>query len=231
MSETDTATHRLRILDKTEISHDVNRWVVEKPDGYTYEPGQAAEVSLDKERYRDQGRPFTFTSLPGDAHLEFTIKTYPSHEGVTEMLDGFSPREHLLVSEPFGAIAYKGEGTFIAGGAGVTPFISILRQREAQGDMGINRLIFANDTAADVFMRDEFDRMLGGRATYLLSKEDAPFAERGKVDRAFLSKHCSNFADQYFYLCGPPGMGESVKADLLALGADEAKIVHEDWSG
>lgn len=231
MTETQTTTHRLRIIDKTEVSHDVNHWIVEKPDGYTFEPGQAAEVALDRERYRDQGRPFTFTSLPTDPHLAFTIKTYPGHDGVTDRLDDFSVGDHLLVGEPFGAIRYQGEGTFIAGGAGVTPFISILRQRHADGAMGANRLIFANDTAADVFMKDEFDRLLGDRVTYLLSQEDAPFAHRGKVDKAFLAEHCSGFADQHFYLCGPPSMGPDVKTALLELGADASKIVHEDWSG
>jgi len=227
----ETDLHRLRILDKTQISHDVNRWVVEKPDGYTFEPGQATDVALDRERLRDQPRPFTFTSLPEDPHLEFTIKTYPTHQGVTDRLDDFNVGDHLLVGEPFGAIQYKGEGTFIAGGAGVTPFISILRQRQAERTMGLNRLIFANDKAQDVFMKDEFDKLLGDRVLYLLSQEDAPFAASGKVNKAFLEEHLTGFADQHFYLCGPPGMGEQLKADLLDLGAHLDKIIHEDWSG
>jgi len=230
MAQTST-THRQRILDKIELNHDVNRWLIDKPEDYTFQPGQAAELALDKERYRDDPRPFTFTSLPEDPYLEFTIKTYPERDGVTDRLDGFSPGDYVLLSDPFGAIQYKGEGTFIAGGAGVTPFISILRQRFNLGDMGTNRLIFANDRAEDVFLKDEFDRLMGDRVLYLLSQEDAPFAERGKVNKALLTEHCSDFADQYFYLCGPPGMGESLKRGLIELGAEEDKIIHEDWSG
>jgi len=221
--------HRLKILDKTELNHNVNRWVLEKPEGYTFKPGQATDVALDREGYRDQQRPFTFTSLPDDPHLEFTIKTYPTHEGVTAALAGLQPDDHLLVGEPFGAIQYHGEGTFIAGGAGVTPFISILRHCARQGNMGLNRLIFANDTARDVFMKEEFDALLGDRVIYLLSQDDAPFATRGKADHAFLAEHCSAFDNQHFYLCGPPGMGESLKTDLLDLGAQKTRIIHEDW--
>jgi ferredoxin-NADP reductase len=221
--------HRVQILEKNEISHDVNRWVVEKPDGYTYRPGQATTVCLDRDGYRDEPRPFTFTGLPDDPTLEFTIKTYPARDGVTDELDEFKAGEHLLIDEPFGAIEYQGEGTFIAGGAGVTPFIAIFKQLFADHEMGLNRLIFANETADDVFLKTAFDQWLGDRVMHVLSGEDAPFAERGKVNRAFLQAHCAEFDGQYWYLCGPPGMGEELKKTLLDLGANEDKIVHEEW--
>lgn len=221
--------HRVKILEKSPLNHDVNRWVVEKPDGFTFTPGQAVHLVLDKDGYRQEDRPFTMTCLPDDPTLEFVIKTYPSHDGVTDELDHWTPGSHLLLAEPAGSIEYRGEGTFIAGGAGVTPFIAILRQQFAQNQIGKNRLIFANDRAADVFLRDEFGRLLGDGVVYLLKEQDAPFADRGVVDKAFLAEHCDDFDKQYFYLCGPPKMGEQVKADLIELGADEKKIVHEDW--
>lgn len=222
--------HRVKIFEKSEISHNVNRWVVEKPAGYTFTPGHATEVALDQDGYREKKRPFTFTSLPDDITLEFVIKTYPERDGVTDELDHCQAGDYLLIGEPFGAIQYQGEGTFIAGGAGVTPFISILRKQFADNAMGLNRLIFANNTADDVFLKTEFDRLLGDRALYVLSDEDAPFADRRVVDKGYLAEHCSGFSEQVFYLCGPPGMGEQLKADLLELGASEDNIVHEDWS-
>lgn len=229
-SATESKT-RVRIFEKVEVSHDVNRWVVEKPEGFDYEPGQAVELCLDRDGYRDEPRPFTMTSRPSDPTLEFVIKTYEQRDGVTDELDEFKAGAHLLIGEPFGAISYRGEGTFIAGGAGVTPFIAIFRELFAKGEVGLNRLIFSNSKAEDVFMKAEFDRLLGDRVIYTLTDEDAPWAERRKVDKAFLAEHCSAFGEQHFYLCGPPGMGKELKQDLVDLGADEGKIVHEDWSG
>ena len=76
--------HRI-LLKKIEfITHNVLRLVTEKPVNYTYTPGQATEISLDRKGFRDEKRPFTFTSLPEDPELEFTIKVYPAHRGVTE---------------------------------------------------------------------------------------------------------------------------------------------------
>ena len=98
-------------------------------------------------------RPFTFTCLPNDDYLEFTIKTYPSHKGVTNELLQLKQEDELILHDVFGAIAYKGEGVFIAGGAGVTPFISIFRFLRSKNEIGGNKLIFANKRKADIILK------------------------------------------------------------------------------
>ena len=61
----------VEILDIVPVTHNVRHYTLEKPEGFTFEPGQATEVSIDKEGWRDKKRPFTFTSLPEWDHLEF----------------------------------------------------------------------------------------------------------------------------------------------------------------
>src|SRR6056297_1291666 len=111
------------------VTHDTYRLECERPDGYDFRPGQATDLALDREGWRDQTRPFTFTSQPEDPRLEFVIKTYPAHHGVTSEVATLIPGEKLLIGLPWGAIHDSGPGVFIAGGAGVTPFIPILRRR------------------------------------------------------------------------------------------------------
>lgn len=77
------------------ITHDVLRITLDKPSGYNFAPGQATEVAINKGGWKEERRPFTFTSLPGDAHLEFTIKTYPSRNGVTNALRQLKPDDEL----------------------------------------------------------------------------------------------------------------------------------------
>ncbi len=72
--------HTLKIKDIQNVTHDVKSFTIEKPDGYDFEPGQATEVAIDKDGWREEKRPFTFTSLPEDDELEFTIKIYPEHD-------------------------------------------------------------------------------------------------------------------------------------------------------
>lgn len=116
-------------IEKIEkVTHNVLRFTLEDSDQVEFTPGQATEIAIDKDGWRDKGHPFTFTSLPWEDHLEFTIKIYPEHEGVTNELAKLQPGDQLILKSIFGAIHYKGDGTFIAGGAGVTPFISIIRK-------------------------------------------------------------------------------------------------------
>jgi predicted ferric reductase len=70
-------------------------------------------------------RPFTFTSL-NDDYLEFIIKIYDSNDGVTRELGELKQGDELLIHDVWGAIEYKGEGVFIAGGAGVTRSLQFL---------------------------------------------------------------------------------------------------------
>ncbi len=78
-------THTLEIKAISPVAHNVFSYDLERPDGFTFEPGQATEVSIDKDGWRDEKRPFTFTSLPDDDRLQFTIKSYPERGGVTDL--------------------------------------------------------------------------------------------------------------------------------------------------
>ena len=95
--------------------------------------------------------------------LEFTIKCYSDHEGVTRALHRLAAGAELLLSEPFGTISYQGPGVFLAGGAGITPFMAILRERARAADLDGNTLIFSNKTPADVICEKELRHYLGGR--------------------------------------------------------------------
>src|ERR1043165_3397863 len=112
----------------TQVTHNVKSFQLTKPEGYRFEPGQATEVSINKDKWKDERRPFTFTSLNAWPYLQFTIKIYDDHNGVTNQLGKLKEGDELIIRDVWGAIAYKGEGYFIAGGAGITPFIAILRQ-------------------------------------------------------------------------------------------------------
>lgn len=209
------------------LTPDVLRIVVEKPEGANFEPGQAIEIFLDKKGWQNEGRPFTFTSLPNDEYLEFTIKTYPEHKSVTNELLALKAGDTLILNEVFGAIAYKGEGTFIAGGAGVTPFISILRQLRASGNMGRNRLLFANKTESDIIHREEFESMLGPNFVNILSREQNDRYPQGHISREFIEKNAN--MEGYFYLCGPPPMMDAVGKQLKELDIPSERIVTEEF--
>lgn len=216
----------VRILSTRWVTHNVRQFMVDKPKGYTFVPGQATEVSLPSDKWKDERRPFTFTGLNEWDHLEFTIKIYPERHGVTEQLGLLKNGDEIVLHDVWGAIQYKGEGTFIAGGAGVTPFIAILRQLRRDGKLGNNRLVFSNNTEKDIILKDQWDEWLGAKVTYLLSQEKVPGFAYGKIDEAWLKKNIQDFKQQ-FYVCGPDQMVADLKKALENLGGKDTLVTVE----
>ncbi len=219
-------TYILKVNAVTHVTHNVLRIETEKPPQYSFESGQATELSINKPGWQDEKRPFTFTCLPENDHLEFTIKTYPSHKGVTNELLKLNKGDELILRDSWGAINYQGEGIFIAGGAGVTPFISILRNLHSKNKMGSNKLIFANDLEEDIINKEEFEKILGDNFINILSQEKTDKYEHGYITEDFLKSKVSDFT-QYFYLCGPPRMEDAVEKILLNLHVDPKSIIKE----
>lgn len=219
--------HKVKILDIGQVTHNVMRFTVEKPDGYSFVPGQATEVSPAEGPLKDEGHPFTFTGLNGDPDLEFIIKIYPGHEGMTDHLSRLSPGDELIIRDVWGAIQYKGNGAFIAGGAGVTPFIAILRQLNKDGKIKGNKLLFANNTEKDIILKDEFSKILGDDFINILSEEKHDNYEHGLIDKNFLKKHITDFG-QHFYVCGPPPFIKAIQKALTELGAKSDTVVIEE---
>ncbi len=221
--------HIVKILSVDPVTHNVNRYRVEKPEGYKFTPGQATDVSINYQELKDEKRPFTFTSLIEDNFLEFTIKSYTDHEGVTNALGKLIEGDELIIGDVWGAIHFKGPGVFIAGGAGVTPFIAILKDLNKVHKINGNKLVFSNKTTNDIILKDEFEKMLGNNFINIISDEKTDKYETGHLNKEILKKHIEKF-DQYFYICGPPPMIDAVEAMLKELGTDEKYIVKEDFS-
>ena len=218
--------HIVKIRSVRNVTHDVLRFVVDKPAGYTFVPGQATEVAINKKEWLEERRPFTFTSLPGDDHLEFTIKTYPTRNGVTNALRQLKQNDELVLHDVWGAISYKGEGIFIAGGAGVTPFIAIIRDLDSRKQIGSNVLIFANKTRADIIDEASFKKILGSAFINILADEKVDGYAHGMINEEFLKGNVKNFKQQ-FYVCGPPPMMDAVLGQLKKLGVGENAVTVE----
>ena len=220
--------HRTTILMTEFVTHDVKRFIVKKPEIFSFTPGQGVELLIDQEKWREEGgRPFTPTSLPTDEVLEFTVKRYPEHKGVTDKLHTLTAGDHLLMSDPFGTISYKGAGVFIAGGAGITPFLSICRQLALEGPMNGQTLIFSNKTPADIICEKELLHYFGSRCHLICTREKTAGYENTRIDREYLQKILSD-TKQYVYICGPDKFVEAVNAIVRELGFAAETIVYEE---
>lgn len=220
--------HNIKISSIEKVTHDVLRIVTNKPEGFMFIPGQAVGLSIDKPKWNEEKRPFTFTSIPSDDYLEFTIKTYPEHNGQTNEMLQLKEEDTLIMSEVFGNIKYREEGVFIAGGAGITPFISIIRELHHSDAIGDNKLIFANKTHNDIIYEKEFYKYLGDNFISILSDEDYKHYDYGMITAEYLMDHC-DIKNKIIYLCGPPTMMESIEMELYNMNINPHQIVKESF--
>lgn len=216
--------HKVKITDIKPLTHNVRRYRLERPDGYDFEAGQATEMALDMDGWRDEKRPFTFTGLAEDPYLEFTIKSYPAHDGVTKRIGELKVGDALLMDDPWETMPYNGPGTFIAGGAGLTPMLAVLRRLEKDGKLDGNTLIFSNETGRDIILRDELEAMKGLKLTLTVTDEEVPGVLHERLGRRFFETHAGDLSG-WFYLCGPDRMTADLATALVALGADPDKVV------
>ena len=179
----------VKIHETENVTHDVKRFRVEKPAGYTFNPGQATEAAINKPELK-----------AGD---------------------------ELLIHDVWGAIHYKGPGVFIAGGAGVTPFIAIFRKLYKDGKISGNRLIFSNKTEGDIILKDEFERMLGNNFYNTLTREKTDKYDNRRIDENFIREQIKDF-NQNFYVCGPDKFVQDIQTILTKLGASPDSVVFEE---
>jgi len=218
--------HIVRIFSIEYVTHDVRRYKIEKPAGYTFIPGQATEVSINTPIWKDEKRPFTFTCLTTDPFLEFTIKSYASHQGVTNELHKLEEGAELIIRDVWGAITYTHPGVFIAAGAGITPFIAILRHLSKIELIEGNSLIYSNKTSRDIILKDELEKMLGDHFTNTLTREKNDLYDNQRIDKTYLQEKINDFK-QPFYVCGPDLFVTEIHQTLIDLGANVDSVIIE----
>jgi|SRR5690554_287436 len=214
---------KLKIEHTSYITHDVKRFLLEKPKDFIYAPGTAARFSINKPGWEDKKRPFTFTSLNNWPQLELIVKIYEDHNGVTNEMAKLEVGDELIMHEVFDTINYKGKGIFIAGGTGITPFIAIFRALYQSNNIKNHVLLYSNHTQYDIILGGELHQMLGDAFLNVFTKQGVIGFKERRIDRDFLIEHIKDFSVQ-FYVCGPKDFTEEITNALVGLGATPESV-------
>jgi len=219
--------HTVKIQEIGQVTHNVKSFKVDKPEGYHFKPGQATTLALNQKGWMEEKRPFTFTGLDTEPQLEFMIKAYPEHDGVTKRLHELSEGDEILIDDPWGTIRYKGPGYFIAAGAGLTPFIAIFRQLKEDNNLANNAVIYTNKTGADIILKDELEVWFACNCHFTVTAEDSVIFDTNRIDKDYLKERVTDFSKN-FYVCGPDSFVADMKAYLGELGAQADSVVFEE---
>jgi glycine betaine catabolism B len=180
-------------------------------------------------------RPYSVASTPSMEYLEFAIDMVGGQ--MTGQLEKLKPGDILGVEGPAGHMAYRNElnAAFVAGGTGISPFMSMLRQIAEKNIKGRFVLFYSTRTRDHILFSDELAALQkkhpGIKVVVTLTREtpDGWAGECGRVNHEMLLRHVQIAREFDWFVCGPPGMVKAVRECLLALSVDPKKLRMEGW--
>jgi ferredoxin-NADP reductase len=126
---------------------------------------------------------------------------------------------------------------FIAGGIGITPFMSMIRHMVAEGSQAPVLLLFANKTEEDIVFQQELEQLrregrLPLEIVYILERPPAGWGgETGLITRRLIERHAgSRPSGKAFYVCGPPAMMDAVIPTLRRMGVPRRSLHSERFA-
>lgn len=217
--------HKAKVISVTTVNHDVILLQITKPFKFDFNIGQAVDLSIDQPGYELAVAPFTIANVPTDEHLEFVIKISPSTNALTQGIAKLQPNDIVQLSFAWDSYAYKGGGTFIAAGTGITPFLPIFKNMKENGvDLKQEHmLIYANKTKKDVLYYKKLKQLFSTKLSVILSRAKSKNLQFGKIDKDYLLNLVQS-TEQQFYICGPKKFEQDIKTHLVTIGVKLGNI-------
>ena len=203
-----------------------------------FAPGQFAFITFFSHALSREEHPFTIASSPLErGRLEMIVKKCGDW---TEGLDRLQKGNKATIQGPFGLFSIcahpEAEGfVFIAGGVGITPFLSMLRTMAMAGDQRSATLLWSNKTRTDAFLAEELQEIIQqlehGRVEEVITRETALEGQPQRLDRQGLEHLLPDWGPAtHFFICGPQAMMDSVRGHLLDMGVGKARIHMERFT-
>lgn len=201
--------------------------------GIAFEPGQFAWITIGASPFSLEEHPFSFSSS-ADEHGAFEI-TVKELGDFTRRIGATEPGTIAYVDGPHGAFDPERHPAphhvFVAGGVGITPFMSILRTAADRHDPTPTTLFYGAPTLERLVFAGEIEALaerMPLRFVPVLQEPPAGWeGERGYLTREVIERHVERPAEAEWFLCGPPPMVVGVMRALQELGVPHRRIHYE----
>jgi ferredoxin-NADP reductase len=211
---------------KTE-THDYLSVLFERPKQFTFEAGDWIDITL-ADSQPPGGTVYSLSSSPSEPDVRITLR-----EGMSpfkKVLQSLKPGDKVLIADYGNAYGLQLKehkaSTLIAGGVGVAPFRSMIKEMVDTGSRNAVRLIYLNTSDSFLF-RDEFDawqRMIPELEIHYIATKELKRKGREKLLKSLVPDIA-----QQFYVSGPSGMVAASVALLERFGVNGKNIKVDDF--
>ncbi len=201
-----------------------------------FRPGQYVNVFLEVDGVRTS-RPYSISSAPGDETLDITVRDKPDGFVAPYLLGQVGAGVDLTTTGPLGTFYHEplthGEDlVFLAGGSGITPFMSMIRHNRRSGGPLRIHLLYGSRVPEDVIFSQELQELATGNGwfqyTLVISEPPEGYTGRaGFLDAETIREALGSIQGKTFYMCGPGAMYDFCRDELSGLGVPGHKVRRE----
>ncbi len=201
-----------------------------------FRAGQYVNLFIEANGVRTS-RPFSISSAPRAPHLDLTVRDRPGGFVAPYMLSNLRQGDVVETTGPAGSFLYEplidgDDLVFLAGGSGVTPFMSILREQEMKDWPLRIHLLYGSRNPKDVIFGEELTLTAKNheRFTYTPVISEPPKSWRGAkgfLDAKLIRREVGDLSGKTFFVCGPGAMYDLCTEALDELGVPVHRIRRE----
>jgi ferredoxin-NADP reductase len=237
-------TYDVRLTQSSEIADGTMAFHFSKPAGFSFKPGQAVDLVLTNPTGADsEGQRHAFSLVSAPFEDELVLATRMRDSDYKRILRSLTIGASAKIDGPFGSLTLHKDRTrpavFIAGGIGITPFMSILRQATRDQVPHHIRLLYSNRRPEDAAFLKELQQLeqqnkefrLLGTMTQIAKSNLTWNGATNVIDDVFVKNATEGLPAPVYYLVGPPGMVEAMRKTLNSIDVDDDDIRSEDFYG
>jgi len=216
-----------------------------RPDGFDFKAGQAIDLVLSPKSGSpvEASERHTFSIVSAPFQDELVIATRMRDSSFKRALAALQIGAQAAIEGPFGSLVLHNDparaAVFIAGGIGITPFVSILRQATADRLPRQIVLLYSNRRPEDSAFLAELARLhttnpnfrLVATMTQVSGSRQRWDGKTGVITEALLKSTVGDLPRPVFYVVGPPGMVQAMRETLIRVGFDEDDVRSEEFYG
>ena len=216
---------------------DVTSFRFPRPTELTYKPGQYFMIKINQND-KELTHHFSFSSSPSQKeYFEFT-KKLTDHE-YSLALKAAKVGDWASIDAPYGQFTFEGEYPkicLLAGGIGITPFVSICKNATDKHLDSKITLFYGCRTETDIAFKEEFERMQNeNRNLKMVCIVNQPTTqwkgETGIINAEMIKKALPDYDETLFYTCGPPPMVKAMETTIESLGLTKTQMRQEYFTG
>ena len=214
----------------------------EKPAGFDFKAGQAVVLELLDPPAGDGQKRRTFSLVSAPFETTLVIATRMRDTAFKRALKALPEGADVKLVGPIGQFTLVDAArpaVFIAGGIGITPFMSMLRQASRDRSPQRLLLLYSNRRPEDAAFLGELQELerQNGNFRLLATMTDMSSSTRkwdgetGLIDADLIRRSAGGLNAPVYYVVGPPAMVVAMQETLRRIGAAEDDIRSEEFYG